>query len=100
MAERERRYPGRSRHRVAVRFGVERVTHLGYTTDLGENGLFLRSNKLHPPGTILQLELDHPDGVRRVRGVVRWVKQVSPAFRHSHRGGMGIEFLAEVSGGR
>ena len=95
-AEFERRGRERDRRRIAVRYGVEETAlHLGYTSDLGEKGLFLQGNNLYPPDTILTLVLDCPEGKRSTRGVVRWVKEVPQAFRRSLRGGMGIELLAE-----
>ena len=94
LAEIERRHINRHRTRVAVRYGPEKPQHLGYTRDCGEKGLFLQGNQLFPPDTELRLDLDLPEGPRNVRGIVRWVKEVPPAFRRSMRGGMGIEFLS------
>jgi len=95
LAVLERRKLGRKRRRVEVRYGEGRGTHLGYTTDLGEKGLFLQGNYLFPPTTVLTLEIEQPEGARIARGVVRWVKEVPPAFRRSLRGGMGIELFRE-----
>jgi hypothetical protein len=95
VAARERRHRARARRRVGVRYGSVASQHLGYTSDLGDSGLFLQGNQLYPPDTILYLDIDEPEGTRRVRGIVRWVKEVPPAFRRSLRGGMGIEFLPE-----
>ncbi len=94
LAERERRQLDRSRKRVPVRYGREKTEYLGYTTDLGEKGLFLQGNQLFPPGTELELDISLPDRAVAARGVVRWVKEVPPAFRRNLRGGMGIELLA------
>jgi hypothetical protein len=85
----------RNRKRIGVRYGPMRPEFLGYTCDLGEHGLFLQGNNLFPPGTLLVLELDLPEGSRSVHGTIRWVKEVPPAFRRSMRGGMGIEILPE-----
>jgi PilZ domain-containing protein len=95
LAVLERRRRGRNRRRLEVRYGDGRGKHLGYTTDLGERGLFLQGNYLYSPGTELILEIDHPEGAIQVRGVVRWAKEVPPAFRRSLRGGMGIELFPE-----
>ncbi|HEU5179172.1 MAG TPA: PilZ domain-containing protein [Candidatus Polarisedimenticolia bacterium] len=94
-AMRDRRIIVRDRRRIGVRYGTESGEFLGYTSDLGARGLFLQANKLFPPGTILLMELELPDGIRRMRGAIRWVKEVPPAFRRSMRGGMGIELLPE-----
>jgi hypothetical protein len=55
--------------------------------------MFLQGIKLFPPGTRLNLGMELVAGFRQTVGVVRWVKEVPPAFRRSLRGGMGIEFL-------
>ena len=93
LAEREKRARERSRRRISVRYGPEGARHLGYTTDLGEKGRFLQGNILYPPATVLCLSLDLPEGTKTAQGVVRWVKEVPPAFRRTLRGGMGIELV-------
>jgi Tfp pilus assembly protein PilZ len=89
----ERRRIDRSRRRISVRYGEEKAQFLGYTQEMGEGGLFLQGNQLYPPGTVLSLAMDLPDGPKSASGIVRWVKEVPPAFRRSMRGGMGIELL-------
>ncbi|MCI0656812.1 MAG: hypothetical protein L0170_07045 [Acidobacteria bacterium] len=89
----ERRGIDRNRRRVSVRYGDEKARFLGYTQEMGEEGLFLQGNQLYPPGTVLGMEIELPEGTRSARGIVRWVKEVPPAFRRSMRGGMGIELL-------
>ena len=89
----DRRRKDRDRRRVSVRYGSETERFLGYTQEMGEQGLFLQGNKLFPPGTVASMEIEMPDGIRSARGIVRWVKEVPPAFRRSMRGGMGIELL-------
>ena len=91
----ERRRIDRNRRRVSVRYGDEKARFLGYTQEIGEKGLFLQGNHLYPPGTELRMDLELPEGTRSARGIVRWVKEVPPAFRRSMRGGMGIELLTE-----
>jgi PilZ domain len=85
---------------VPVRYGPEKPQYLGYTTDLGRKGLFLQGNQLFPPGAVLELEVMREDGTPSIRGVVRWVKEVPPAFRRSLRGGMGIELIAGGGSGK
>jgi Tfp pilus assembly protein PilZ len=94
-SEAERRKRDRKRQRIPVRYGPESGLHLGFTTDFGGAGLFLQGNILYPPGTVLQLTLDLPEGPRMLRGKVQWVKQVPPAFRRSLRGGMGVKLVEE-----
>ena len=89
----DRRRRGRTRRRVEVRYGEGPTRHLGYTLELGEKGLFLQGNHLYPPGALINIDIELQDGTRALRGVVRWVKEVAPAFRRSLRGGMGIELV-------
>jgi len=93
QATADRRRIGRPRRRVEVRYGEGSARYLGYTLELGEKGLFLQGNHLYPPGTIINIDIELQEGSRSSRGVVRWVKEVAPAFRRSLRGGMGIELL-------
>lgn len=93
VASQERRQSDRDRRRISVRYGEGNHEFLGYTCDLGDAGMFLQGIKLFPPGTRLSLEMEMNGGCRRASGVVRWVKEVPPAFRRSLRGGMGIELL-------
>ena len=95
VLEREKRTRERNRRRISVRYGPDGARHLGYTTDLGEKGLFLQGNTLYPPGTVLCLFMDLPEGTRTAQGVVRWIKKVPQAFHTTLRGGMGIELIPE-----
>jgi PilZ domain-containing protein len=89
----DRRRIDRPRRRTSVRYGTDQVMFLGYTLEMGDKGMFLQGNQLFPPGTLLNLDLETPDGPASARGVVRWVKEVPPVFRRSMRGGMGIEII-------
>ena len=91
----DRRRVDRNRRRVSIRYGDEKATHLGYTQEMGGKGLFLQGNQLFPPGTVLKMEIETADGPQSASGIVRWVKEVPPAFRRSMRGGMGIELLTK-----
>lgn len=89
----DRRKIDRARRRISVRYGDDKATFLGYTLEMGDKGMFLQGNQLFPPGTLLNLELESPQGPVSARGIVRWVKEVPAVFRRSMRGGMGIELM-------
>jgi hypothetical protein len=95
----ERRRHPRTKKRYTVRFGIGDFTHTGYTQDVSEGGLYLMANTIFPPGTILQVQLEYPNHRETIRGVVRWAKDLPPAFRRNMRGGMGLEFQAVGSPG-
>jgi hypothetical protein len=95
MSERkasERRRHPRTRKRFVVRFGHGDLAHSGYTQDISDSGVYLQANVIYPPHTILVLQIDYPEKTVSTRGVVRWSKDLPPAFRRSLRGGMGVEF--------
>ena len=96
MSERkasERRRHPRVRKRFVVRFGHGDLAHSGYTQDISDSGVYLQANVIYPPHTILVLQIDYPEKTVSARGVVRWSKDLPPAFRRSLRGGMGVEFI-------
>src|SRR3989344_6640645 len=81
--------------RSEVRFGPERPTDLGFTIDVSETGLFVKSNTVYPPDTRLVLELSLSDRrVLSLRGRVMWAKRVPPQLaRHLRKTGMGVELI-------
>ena len=95
MATERRRHP-RTKKRLAVRFGPGDLAHVGYTDDVSDRGLHLRSAVIYPPHTVLVLQIDYPEKPLSTRGVVRWSKNLPPAFKRSMRGAMGIEFSGSV----
>jgi hypothetical protein len=100
MSERkaaERRRHARARKRFAVRFGPGDLAHSGYTQDVSESGIYLLANMLYPPNTVLVLQVEYPEKTLTLRGIVRWSKDLPPAFRRNLRGGMGVEFTTAVA---
>jgi PilZ domain-containing protein len=91
---RDRRRHEREKKRFKVEFGPGDLAHSGYSADFSESGLYLQAGVIYPPGTVLALQIEFPEGPWKTRGVVRWSKDLPPAFKRSLRGGMGLEFLA------
>ena len=81
--------------RIEVRFGPERPTDLGFTVDVSETGLFVKTNTVYPPDTRLVLELFLPDRrVLSLRGRVMWAKRLPPQLaRLLRKAGMGVELI-------
>jgi len=92
----ERRRHPRAKKRFQVRFGPGDLAHSGYTQDVSESGLYLQASIIYPPNTILVLQIEYAEGPVTVRGVVRWSKDLPPAFKRSLRCGMGVEFVEGV----
>ena len=90
---RERRRHTRVKMRLQVRFGPGDLTHSGYSQDISSSGLYLQAGVIYPPGTVLLLEIEYPDGAITKRGVIRWSRDLPPAFKRNLRCGMGVEFL-------
>lgn len=79
--------------RLQVRFGPGDLAHSGYTQDVSESGVYLQASVIYPPNTILVLQIEYAEGPATARGIVRWSKDLPPAFKRSLRAGMGVEFL-------
>jgi hypothetical protein len=90
---REHRRHARMKKRLQIRFGPGDLAHSGYTQDISEGGIHLQAEIIYPPGTVLALRIEYPDGTVATRGVVRWSRDLPPAFKRNLRGGMGVEFL-------
>lgn len=58
----EKRIIKRRLKRLTLMFGTDKPTHLGFTVDISDTGIFLKAIKVYPPGTILNMELSIPDG--------------------------------------
>lgn len=86
----EKRISKRIFRRLNVKFTSGSVSHNGNTSNISENGIFLRTQKVLNPETILELELTLPWGkVIKLRGrVARTV--ITPLH---DKDGMGIELL-------
>jgi Tfp pilus assembly protein PilZ len=91
----EKQQRTRRTKRIEVRFGPEQPTDLGFTIDVSETGLFVKTNTVYPPDTRLVLELSLPDRrVLSLRGRVMWAKRVPPQLaRLLRKTGMGIELI-------
>jgi len=94
--KRERRRHSRMKKRLQVRFGPGDLAHSGYAQDISAGGIYLQAGIIYPPGTVLALQIEYPDGTVGTRGVVRWSRDLPPVFKRTLRCGMGVEFL-EVS---
>ncbi len=83
----------RHRKRVKVRFGPEGPEKIAFTTNLSEHGLLLKTNYVHPPGTMLQVEVDALDyPTFTLLGRVVWVKRVPPRLQQVKSSAMGLYF--------
>ena len=84
--------------RYALKFGFEQPEKIGFTNDLNDQGLFIRSAIVVKPGAKIQVEISHPDGPIALIGLVRWAKKVPAQVIHKMKGGMGVEIISFLSG--
>ncbi len=89
----ERRYDSRCDANLRVSYESLDELVVAYTADIGAHGLFVATQDLLPVGTIVDLELQLPDGGPTVRALAR----VAHA-RDGDRSGMGMEFLDGENG--
>jgi hypothetical protein len=83
----------RARRRLMVRFGTEAAERTGFTKDISETGVFIRTNMVARPGTTLQVELQFPDRSFQLWARVVWAKKVPPQLAHLMDCGMGVCFI-------
>lgn len=77
----ERRSFARKKRRFLVEFSLQGASCTGFTYDVSPTGIFVRSIRLPPPGTILTASLHLPEGKRiAVRGKVIRSFRVPPAL--------------------
>lgn len=95
----ERRDLKRYRKRLQLRYGPEGPSRLGFTEDLSDTGIFLRSTFVHNPNTVLNIYMNvnaQQDVV--FRGRVMWARRVPANLMNKVKGGMGIHILTFSSG--
>lgn len=93
MSPRAKAKEARLRRRLEVRFSDGRGPSLmGYSGNLSQHGMMIRTMRVFPPGTRLALELRFPDQAIRVDGEVVWAREGPLTLLSTGRIGMGIKF--------
>ena len=83
----------RFRRRVEVRYGPAGPVSAGYSGNISESGIMIRTTRVFAPGTILKLELKLPDTTVKLRGVVRWAREGGVQLLPTGKVGMGVKFV-------
>jgi hypothetical protein len=89
----ENRLTRRAKSRLMVRFGETVPDRVGFTGNVSESGLFLRTNLVFRPGSTIQLAVQFPERTFTFWGLVVWAKTVPPQLAHILECGMGIRFV-------
>lgn len=89
----EKRISRRAKRRVMVRFGEGTPTRTAFTKNVSDTGLFLQTNSVYKPGTVLSVEMQFPDRTFSTWARVVWAKKVPPQLAHVLECGMGLCFM-------
>ena len=93
----DKRKVARYRKRLSLKYGVDEPKSIGFTEDISDTGIFIRSAVPVAPGTILIVEIKTlKNEVIRLKGRIMWAKKVPQNMMHRIKGGMGLvitEFL-------
>lgn len=90
----------RFRKRFTVRFGAPEPTRLAFSEDIHESGMFIKTTNVYPPGSIILVSFELPDGDEVLcEARVMWAKKVPPQVIHLvNKSGMGVKFLRVIRG--
>ena len=89
----ERRPAKRLRKRLMVRYGVDEANKMGFTKNISETGIFIRTNTVFRPGTTVHVQVQFPERTFSYWGRVAWAKQVPTQLAHVLECGMGVSFI-------
>lgn len=84
----------RHRRRVEVRYrGKEGPEQIGFSGNISTSGMMVRTPRVHPPGTILAMEVRFPQRTIVLTGRVMWARTGPLSWLSTGRIGMGIKFV-------
>jgi len=89
----------RSKKRIAVKFGHNKLEHIGYLSDVSSQGFFVESRIVYKTGVELNCELTTRGGETiLIEGRVQWAKKGAMRYNHILKSGMGIYILKFLQG--
>lgn len=90
--DRSNRKSKRTEKRLLIKFGEDSPRMVGFTGDISQAGIFIKSSKVFNPGTFLKIALTLPNNlVLDLEGHVMWAKKVPPSLhRFTKKSGMGV----------
>ncbi|PLX72187.1 MAG: pilus assembly protein PilZ [Desulfuromonas sp.] len=96
----DKRKDKRIRKRYSLKFGEETPIRVGFTEDISETGIFIRSPSVMPPNTILTVALKNKNSGDDVllKGRIMWAKKVPQNMMHRIKGGMGLLITEFIEG--
>jgi len=96
----DKRNLNRFKKRLSVRFGPDDPSQLAFSEDVSDHGIFIKTPKIYPLGTILKIEITLPDeDYVFFEGMVRWTKKVPPQLVSKvQKAGLGIKITKFIAG--
>ncbi len=95
----DKRKDERHRKRLSLKYGVDEPKNIGFTEDISETGIFIRSAAPVAPGSLLVVELKTKDSEKvRLKGRIMWAKKVPQTMMHRIKGGMGLLITEFIDG--
>ena len=89
----------RNKKRLAVKFGHDKLEHIGYLSDVSSQGFFVESRIVYKSGVVLNCELTTRRGeIILIEGRVQWSKKGALRLNHIMKSGMGIYILKILKG--
>lgn len=90
---RPRQLDARYRRRLEVRYAARgRPSQIGYSGNISNAGMMIRTPNVLPPGTIVEVELRAPQETILLSGQVIWARTGPMSWLATGRIGMGIRF--------
>jgi len=84
----------RHRRRVEVHYKAKGHTgQIGFSGNISASGMMLRTPGVHPPGTILSLEIRFSQRTIVLTGRVMWAREGPLSWLPTGKVGMGIKFV-------
>jgi Tfp pilus assembly protein PilZ len=89
----------RHKKRIQLRYGLEGPDKIGFTEDISDTGIFIKSPLVVNPGKTIYVEFRLQDNSSiLVKGRVMWAKRVPQSLLRKVKGGMGIHILSFEQG--
>ena len=91
----DKRAGNRRKRRFQLRYGLEQPDKNGFTEDISDTGIFIRSPQVIQPGKILFVELRlKNDATILIKGRIMWAKRVPQNLMVKVKGGMGVRIIS------
>ncbi len=96
----DKRRKSRFRKRLRLMYGTNMPSKVGFTSDVSESGMCIKSFIVYKPGEIILLEIEYGKGLYiRAEGRVHWARKVPPnLLRKVKHAGMGVKIINFTNG--